>query len=378
MEHNQIRLVRAGMDEEHRYACWLAQNPYIGGKTAEKLLRLGGTYRGIYEGGEKLWEQILNASQRKEMRKIAEKTPEEYAEQLERSGIRLLLRGDADYPMRLSDIPDPPYVLFVRGEAPDAEPAVAVIGARECSEYGRYVARALGQELGEAGIGVISGMARGIDGVSQCAALDVGGRSWGVLGCGVDICYPRENQSLYDRLLEQGGVLSAYAPGTPALPAFFPPRNRIVSGLADALVVIEARAKSGTLITVDMALEQGREVWVVPGRVTDRLSDGCNRLLAQGAGVFLSPESFVREFLENRQQRAPKRRRAQKERQLSPELRSVYEMLDLQPQTVEQLCAKTAGAVSAREMTVRLTRLCMAGAAEQVAAGWYVRWYVRK
>lgn len=186
---------------------------------------------------------------------------------------------------------------FYRGKLPDEnEPAVAVIGARECSEYGRYVAEELGQYLGRAGIQVISGMARGIDGISQQAALSAGGTSYGVLGCGVDICYPAQNRRLYEELLEKGGLLSTYAPGTKPLPQHFPPRNRIVSGLSDALIVIEARQKSGTLITVDMALEQGRDVYVVPGRLTDRLSDGCNHLLTQGAGVFLSPESFAEDF----------------------------------------------------------------------------------
>ena len=151
--------------------------------------------------------------------------------------------------------------------------------------------------MGRAGIQVISGMARGIDGISQQAALSAGGTSYGVLGCGVDICYPAQNRRLYEELLEKGGLLSTYTPGTKPLPQYFPPRNRIVSGLSDALIVIEARQKSGTLITVDMALEQGRDVYVVPGRITDRLSDGCNHLLTQGAGVFLSPESFAEDFL---------------------------------------------------------------------------------
>lgn len=210
----------------------------------------------------------------------------------------LSFAGGERIPGKLAEIPDPPYGIFYRGKLPDEnEPAVAVIGARECSEYGRYVAEELGQYLGRAGIQVISGMARGIDGISQQAALSAGGTSYGVLGCGVDICYPAQNRRLYEELLEKGGLLSTYAPGTKPLPQHFPPRNRIVSGLSDALIVIEARQKSGTLITVDMALEQGRDVYVVPGRLTDRLSDGCNHLLTQGAGVFLSPESFAEDFL---------------------------------------------------------------------------------
>ena len=216
---------------------------------------------------------------------------------MKEQGIRLVTMGDEGYPRRLKDIPDAPYGLFVRGRLQtDDAPAVAVIGARECSEYGRYVAKCLGATLGRRGITVVSGMARGIDGISQEAALEAGGNSIGVLGSGVDICYPAQNRPIYERLIRTGAVISTYPLGTPALPRNFPPRNRIVSGLADAVVVVEARAKSGTLITVDMALEQGREVYIVPGRVTDRLSDGCNRLVKQGAGIVLSPESFLEEI----------------------------------------------------------------------------------
>ena len=139
-------------------------------------------------------------------------------------------------------------------------------------------------------------MARGIDGIGQQAALQAGGSSFAVLGCGADICYPRQNQDLYDRLCKQGGVISEYEWGTPPRAGYFPPRNRIVSGLADAVIVVEARKKSGTLITVDMALEQGKEVYAVPGRLVDDLSSGCNYLIKNGAGILLDMEEFMEEL----------------------------------------------------------------------------------
>jgi hypothetical protein len=139
-------------------------------------------------------------------------------------------------------------------------------------------------------------MARGVDGIAQKAALDAGGRSFAVLGCGVDLCYPDENQALYDRLLEAGGILSEFPPGTPPDSKNFPQRNRIISGLADLVLVIEARKRSGTQITVDMALEQGREVFALPGRVSDALSDGCNRLIRQGAWIATCPEDVLEYF----------------------------------------------------------------------------------
>ena len=210
---------------------------------------------------------------------------------------RKILLTDREYPRRLLEIPQAPKQLYVRGKLPEeGVPSVAVIGARDCSYYGQEVAKRLGRLFGENGIQVISVMARGIDGIGQQAALQAGGSSFAVLGCGADICYPRQNQDLYDRLCKQGGVISEYEWGTPPRAGYFPPRNRIVSGLADAVIVVEARKKSGTLITVDMALEQGKEVYAVPGRLVDDLSSGCNYLIKNGAGILLDMEEFMEEL----------------------------------------------------------------------------------
>ncbi len=216
---------------------------------------------------------------------------------LARRGIFLVAQGEPSYPARLSHIPDSPSVLYYAGALPqEGRRAVALIGARDCTEYGRYMAGRFGAALARAGVQVISGMARGIDGIGQAFALKEGGYSMGVLGCGVDVCYPKENRELYEALLAGGGVCSEYPPGVAPRALQFPPRNRIISGLADAVLVIEAREKSGTLITVDMALEQGREVYALPGRATDPLSGGCNRLIRQGAGLVSTPEELLEEL----------------------------------------------------------------------------------
>ena len=286
-------------ETERMYAYFICSIPMIGGVRAGQLLSRFGDPQGVYEAGTAGWREILSDSvvEYMDRQKKSGNLEEEY-HSLGEKQIGLVLQEEEGFPRKLLEIPDPPYGLFYKGKLPEQkQPSVAVIGARECSEYGRFVAEELGRYLGSQGIQVISGMARGIDGISQQAALSAGGTSYGVLGCGVDICYPAQNRRLYEELLGKGGLLSTYAPGTKPLPQYFPPRNRIVSGLSDALIVIEARQKSGTLITVDMALEQGRDVYVVPGRLTDRLSDGCNHLLTQGAGVFLSPESFAEDFL---------------------------------------------------------------------------------
>ena len=285
------------MFDKNVYDYWLCSIPGVGNRSIERLLELCGSAREIYEASEEVLKQVLSVSKLTELvnLRISWDLQGEY-DKLKEQGINFLTIEDAAYPKRLLQIPDAPYGIFYKGILPeDDKLSVAIIGARDCSEYGKYVAEELGRFLGQNSVQVISGMARGIDGISQQAAFLAGGSTTAVLGCGVDICYPIQNKSLYQSIPERGCILSSYPPGTQPRPQNFPPRNRIVSGLADVVVVIEARNKSGTLITVDMALEQGKEVYVVPGRITDRLSDGCNRLLKQGAGVLTSPEDFLEE-----------------------------------------------------------------------------------
>ena len=382
-------------EREKIYACWLCNFPNAGNAQLHRLTEAFGGPEGVYYAGKEQWGQILTQNQVNSLSVYTEEWPPEakYRE-MQEEGIELLTISDRDYPERLRVIPDAPYALFVRGKLPAEDiPAVAVIGARECSEYGKYVARELGNALGRHGVVVVSGMAKGIDGISQEAALEGGGISLGVLGSGVDVCYPARNRELYGRLMKAGAVLSAYPNGTPALPKNFPPRNRIVSGLADAVVVVEARVRSGTLITVDMALEQGREVYVVPGRVTDRLSDGCNRLIKQGAGVVLSPESFYEELLQLRENKKEDRIRLKRRRRLAEEvsgdrentplakrveglsedLRAVYQALDFSPRTAGEIGQTLSEQYDDRTIISCLMRLCMEELAVQVSPGHFCR-----
>jgi DNA processing protein len=200
--------------------------------------------------------------------------------------IRSIRRGREGYPPLLGSIPDPPPTLWLRGDAPTellARPAVAIVGARACSSYGRSVARSLGRELATAGLVVVSGMARGIDGEAHRGALDVGGITVAVLGCGIDRDYPAAHRDLAGRIVEKGLIVSEYEPGIEPAPWRFPARNRIIAGLCAATVVVEARERSGALITADFALEDGREVMVVPGEITSAVSAGSNALLRLGA-----------------------------------------------------------------------------------------------
>jgi DNA processing protein len=215
------------------------------------------------------------------------------------AGIRWLGRSDPSFPSSLLSIFDPPVGLFVRGsgEVEALErPAVAIVGARACSAYGSHVARAFGRELAAAGLVVVSGLARGVDGEAHRGALEAGATTVAVLGCGVDRNYPAAHAELARRICADGLVVSEYAPGVEPSPWRFPARNRIVAGLAQATVVVEAREKSGALITADLALEEGREVFAVPGEITSALSAGANALLRLGATAATSVADVLESF----------------------------------------------------------------------------------
>ena len=222
-----------------------------------------------------------------------------YRRRLAAAGIRWVGRSDPGFPASLRAIFDPPPGLFLRGEG-DADlldrPSVAIVGARACSAYGSHVARTFGRELAGAGLVVVSGMARGVDGEAHRGALEAGGPTVAVLGCGVDRDYPAAHAELARRIAAGGLVVSEYPPGVEPAPWRFPARNRIVAGLTQATVVVEASERSGALITADLALEEGREVFAVPGEITSALSGGTNGLLRLGATAATSSADVLETF----------------------------------------------------------------------------------
>lgn len=280
---------------EKDYAYWLNNVPGVGSTSAIKILGKGVTCKEVFDMSAKELSGFLPAKKVKNIEWSRNNWDfEKEQKKLRDLEMRFIPIMDDEFPEKLKYIDNAPFGIYVKGDLPDPNiPAVSVIGARMCSEYGRYMARQFGQGLATSGVQVISGMARGVDGISQNAALDAGGRSFGILGCGADVCYPEENRDVYQKLIKKGGIISEYPPGTQPLANFFPMRNRIISALSDVVLVVEARQKSGTQITVDTALEQGREVLAVPGRATDRLSDGCNYLISQGAGVAICVEDVL-------------------------------------------------------------------------------------
>ncbi len=298
---NRIHIADWELEREQPYAYWLMCAP-IGDATKSRLLLRFGRPSGVFEASEKaLMDSTLSNGKKERWFAYIKERKEENAkreyEELQTKGILFYPEYHPHYPVKLLSIPARPFGIFVKGKLPDVrQRSLAIVGARDCSEYGQYVARHFAEKMAQNGVAVISGLARGIDGIAQRAAMEAGGESFGVLGCGADICYPKSNEKLYRMCMERGGILSTYLPGTPPTPNLFPPRNRIISGLSDGILIIEAREKSGTIITADLALEQGKDVFVIPGRVTDRLSDGCNSLIRQGASLIQSPEQLLEEL----------------------------------------------------------------------------------
>ena len=219
-----------------------------------------------------------------------------YRGELARRGLRWLARSDRAFPPLLASIHDPPPGLFLRGLGDGellARRCVAIVGARSCSDYGAHVARSLARDLVRAGVAVVSGLARGVDGWAHRGAIDGGGVTIAVLGCGIERDYPRAHTALAAQIAATGLLVSEYPPGVAPAPWRFPARNRIVAGLCSATVVVEARERSGALITADLALEEGRDVLAVPGEITSALSQGTNALLRQGATAVTSADDVL-------------------------------------------------------------------------------------
>jgi DNA processing protein len=263
--------------------------------------------------------------------------------------------GDALFPERLRAIFDPPPVLYVRGDGELellARRAVAVVGARSCSPYGAQVARRLGRDLAAAGLVVVSGLARGIDGEAHRGAVEAEGITVAVLGCGIDRDYPAAHAQLSRRIEEHGLVVSEYEPGVEPAPWRFPARNRIIAGLSEAVIVVEARERSGALITADFGLDEGREVFAVPGEITSSLSAGTNSLLKLGAAPLTSPQDVLDALgIESPEPTSSV--------DVSPEATRLLELVRESPAGADELVARTsldAGAVS-----VALTELELAG-----------------
>lgn len=283
-----------------RYWVWLSCLRGVRASTKRALIEAFGDPERLYEASRETLA-CIRGLRPQELENLSNRDMTEAEQAIEAClarGITVLTMQDAGYPERLWNIPDPPVVLYVWGKLPpvDDHPVFAVIGTRKASAYGLRMASKLGRELTEAGALVVSGLADGCDSVAMDAALRAGGDTVGVLGTAIDEVYPAKNRALFERVKAHGALVSEHPPGTRTYPSDFKARNRIISGLSLGVVVAEAPIRSGTRVTVDHALEQGRDVFAIPGNADAAASAGCNDLIAHGATVAVCAEDVLREY----------------------------------------------------------------------------------
>jgi DNA processing protein len=358
------------MSDQRVYWLGFSLVPGIGGGRLKRLLEVFGTPEAAWKAPDQalraagLPRDALSAL----LRARRELDLQRELDRIEAGGFVLLTWDDDEYPSRLKEIDYPPPVLYAWGEfgSPDSL-SVAVVGTRRPSSYGRGVARSVAAALAGSGVTVVSGLARGIDGIAHRAAMEVGGRTIAVLGSGVDQIYPPEHRKLAEAIAESGAVLSDYPLGTRPEGGNFPPRNRIISGLSLAVVVVEAGESSGALITADFAAEQGRDVFAVPGRIQDRGSRGTNRLISTGAFPMVSTEALLEALnleLVTRQEAAARLLPA------NATERGILEALGEEPLHIDEISQRSG--MSIVEISASLAMLELRGQVRQVGGMTYI------
>ena len=358
-----------------QYWVWLSSVEGIGQKRFYQLLSL-------YEDARQVWDALGGPLVPPDMQIVGPQAlnnlraarSEAYFyrlfDRLEKLGIRAVTRLSDDYPAALSGIYDPPPTLYVRGDCRlDDDRMIAIVGSRRCTRDGQRAAREFGKGLAENGVTVVSGMARGIDTCAHRGALDGGGRTIAVLGCGVDICYPPENDRLMAEIIDTGGaIVSEFNPGTTPMPGNFPARNRIISGLTEGTLLVEGARASGAMITVNLALEQGRDVFAIPGGIYSPLSEAPNRMILEGATPVLSHWDILEHY---RWAQRPSENPVRKARpvELEPDEMAIVQPLREQALSFDELAAATG--FSAARLNSHLTMLELRGIIEKVPGGLY-------
>ncbi len=347
--------------------------PGLGRKGIIRLVERFGSVEAILDASPSAWtaEAGIRPSVAAARHPFASDAVEQARLCLEKFSTRILTLWDEDrYPARLRQIPDPPAILYLRGQLPQG-PSLAVVGARKASTAGRRLTADLCSELASRGVAIVSGLARGIDTAAHEGALAAEGLTLAVLGCGIDRIYPPENSRLFHRIAAEGGILSEYPPGTPPAPGHFPGRNRIISGLCQGVLIVEAAKGSGSLITAEFALEQGREVFAVPGPVYSATSGGVNRLIKDGAHVVTE----VNDILPVLWPGAPTRQQQKKQdllvANLSGPALQLYQILGAEPLHVDELARKSG--LTPMELSAILLHLELQGGVEQLPGSRYMR-----
>ena len=334
----------------------------IGNKKIRRLIGIFGNPKNIYNSDISVINglECLSDKDKKELLLSREEDKViNRQNELIKKGISFTYPDKDDYPDNLKEIEDYPTILYYKGSLIDNKlPCVAVVGARNCTNYGSTVAFYISTEFARMGIQVISGLALGIDSASHRGVVNINmedtknnAKTYAILGCGADVCYPRSNIELYENIINTGGgIISEYAPDTPPIAGQFPVRNRIISGISDAVVVVEAREKSGSLITADLAMEYNRDVYIVPGRIDDKLSLGCLSLLKEGADILIRPEDVlqtlgiadkIKRLSDNKDKGNNNKKSNLIEFNLASEKKLLYSELTLYPISLDELIKKT-------------------------------------
>lgn len=357
---------------DRRYTLWFNRIEAISNMVRVKLLDEFESAEAIYHADRSALRRtaILKYSEIEAIEAAREQDIDHMWEDLKEMGISFVSIEDKEYPGLLRNIYDKPYGLYYIGTLPpDGRKMTAIVGARQCSSYGYSTAHEIGYLMAKTGCGIISGMARGIDSAAQKGALTGNGYTCAILGCGVDVCYPPENRELYQEIKKRGCILSEFAPGCPPDSKHFPRRNRLISGISESVIVVEARVRSGSLITAQMALQQNREVYAVPGRINDPMSEGTNRLIEQGAQIIPSTERLLEKMTEDSglvlhldKQRQPS---------LNKKEKTVYAAIDYYAKSAEAIMNEVQ--ISYRDLLEIIYSLTEAGLIKETFRNNYVR-----
>jgi len=344
--------------------------PYVGPARIARLLDRFGSLERAWQASPSELRQILDQRALESLlsTRYALSLDDEMA-RIARAGISVLTLDGLGYPPRLAEIPAPPPVLYLRGTViPEDEVAVAIVGTRRLTAYGREVTTRLAGDLATAGVTIVSGLARGIDGVAHQAALAAGGRTIAVLGSGPDVIYPPEHRNLAAQVAESGAVLADYPPGRKPDAQNFPARNRIIAGISLGVIVVEAPSRSGALITVDFAADQGRDVFAVPGSIFSAASAGCHRLLRDGARPVTCADDVLEELnLGSRQSQVA----VQQVMPLDEDERRLLALLTGDPQHIDEVAAASARPI--HEVNALLVTLELKGLVRNAGAQHYTR-----
>jgi len=295
-------------------------------------------------------------------------------DKLKADGIQFIYYGSEQYPESMLVLPDNPFSLYVKGKLPDPDlPSAGIVGARNCSGYGKEMTLKFSQTLAARGVQIISGLAVGVDSYASKGALEAGGKTFALLGSGLDVIYPQQNIELYYQIIMGGGgIISEYPLGTAPVGWHFPHRNRLISAFSDKLLIMEAKKQSGTMSTASHALEQGKDVYALPGRITDILSEGCNQMIADGAGMLLDPDDFLNSWYACR----PEDGETKKKQSSGPvfeskELQDVYQALDYVPKMTWKIAMECG--MEENDAEKLLTELELSGLALQVSKDYYAK-----